>query len=241
MFQLLVGREELLAGIELHEDTANGPEVRALVPTKRKENLRAAVLPGVDDGRVVLILVGGIAKVDELYPAASRPQVVSDRLSLRRRRIPSSPEPLGLPREVGLAGWLHRLQQDILGFQVRVRHAEVPMQEHECLHALLREALDILHPKAPEAVTLEEVVEGCPKRLKHQAVKPLLVHEGLVHESATRSSMWVGLADVLEDVSLNLCVLHVALVIANNLDGHLLAVAAPVLRKDDAAKSAVAK
>mmetsp|Transcript_118109 Transcript_118109/g.329287 ORF Transcript_118109/g.329287 Transcript_118109/m.329287 type:complete len:312 (+) Transcript_118109:230-1165(+) len=240
VLQLLVRREELLAGVELHQDAPNGPEVGALIPAERQQDLRPTVLPSVDDGGVVLVLVRRVPKVYELDPAARGPQVLARGLALRRGRGAVSPEPLGFAREVALVRRLHRLQQDVLGLEVGMRHSEISVQEHEGLHALLREALDVLHPEPSEGVALQEVVERGPQRLKHQAVEPLVMREGLVHDCAARVAVGVCLADVLENVRLDLGVVHVALHVADDLYGDL-AVAALVVSKHDAAEGAVAK
>mmetsp|Transcript_85633 Transcript_85633/g.247181 ORF Transcript_85633/g.247181 Transcript_85633/m.247181 type:complete len:234 (+) Transcript_85633:238-939(+) len=166
VLELLVRFKELLTGIQFHEDAADRPEVRALIPPGRQQHLGASVLPCVDDRRMMLVLVRSVAEVDELYLAAHRTQVWPGLLPRCRRCAPSS-QPIRRPGEDGRLGRCHRLEEDVLWLQIRVRQPQGVVQESERLHALLRKALQVLHPKPAEVVVFEKVVQRHAQRLEH--------------------------------------------------------------------------
>mmetsp|Transcript_76025 Transcript_76025/g.199401 ORF Transcript_76025/g.199401 Transcript_76025/m.199401 type:complete len:202 (-) Transcript_76025:416-1021(-) len=136
---------------------------------------------------------------------------------------------------------LHGVKQDVLWFQVSVRQLEAIVQEAQGLHALLCKALDVLRPEAPEPVVLQEVVQRHAQRLEDQAIELRLVSEGLVHDGTARPLLWIRLANVLQDVGLDLGILHVALHVADDLDGHLPVARALVVRKHNTPEGAIAE
>mmetsp|Transcript_85758 Transcript_85758/g.262423 ORF Transcript_85758/g.262423 Transcript_85758/m.262423 type:complete len:200 (-) Transcript_85758:522-1121(-) len=82
VLQAFVRAEQELSCVELHQDAAHRPQVRALVPTHRKDHLRSAVLSRIDDGRVMLQLVSRIPEVDELHFVRSWSHVLRLHLAL---------------------------------------------------------------------------------------------------------------------------------------------------------------
>ena len=50
---------------EFEDDASNGPDVAGGAPAQLEDDLGRAVVPRRDDGRVVLVVEGGAAKVDQ--------------------------------------------------------------------------------------------------------------------------------------------------------------------------------
>lgn len=57
--------EEGVAGIELDQDTADAPDVTGIAPAQVEYDFRCAIVPSRDDRRVILIVEGGRAKVNQ--------------------------------------------------------------------------------------------------------------------------------------------------------------------------------
>jgi hypothetical protein len=65
VLEVAVRLEQGLAGEELDKDAADRKHVARVRPTKAEDDLGRAIVPGRDDGRVVLALKGRRAKVDQ--------------------------------------------------------------------------------------------------------------------------------------------------------------------------------
>lgn len=68
MLIIFMCRKEKRPGVQLIQNTADGPYVGLMVPSHAVENhLWASVLPCVDDGAVVFVVPGCSAHVDQFY------------------------------------------------------------------------------------------------------------------------------------------------------------------------------
>ena len=67
VLDLIVGREEQRASPKLSEDAPHRPLIDRMVPLQAEGYLGRTVLPRAHDGRVVLVLPRGSAKVDERH------------------------------------------------------------------------------------------------------------------------------------------------------------------------------
>ena len=60
-----MGLEESIAGKELYQDTPNTPDITGETPAQVEDDLRCPIVACGHDRRVVFVIEGGRAKVDE--------------------------------------------------------------------------------------------------------------------------------------------------------------------------------
>lgn len=65
VLEVIVCLEQCVSREEFHEDAANAPYITWETPTKIENDLGCAVMSCGHDGRVILIIEGGRAKVDK--------------------------------------------------------------------------------------------------------------------------------------------------------------------------------
>ncbi len=119
MLEIIVRLEEGVSGKELDQDASDAPDVAGIGPPEPEDDLGRPVMPGRHDRRVVLVLEGCRAKVDQANLG------VQENLSLA-----------GLAVAVGGAGRrdlsvvrkrlvLVAAKQDVLGLEIRVDQVEI--------------------------------------------------------------------------------------------------------------------
>lgn len=130
MFQVIMGLEECIASVEFHENTPNTPDVAREAPSHVQDDFRGPVMPGGNDGRVVLIVKRGRPEINQsnftIQKNASLACVSRGRV---RRRWDGPVVGEGL---VGIAD-----EQDVFGFQVGVDEVEV-VKNYDMLEFLER-------------------------------------------------------------------------------------------------------
>ena len=57
--------EECVTCEELYQDASNAPNIARITPSQVEYNLRCSVVPGRNDGRVVLVIKGCRSKVNQ--------------------------------------------------------------------------------------------------------------------------------------------------------------------------------
>ena len=114
------------AGGELEDDAAHGPDVARRGPAHLQDDLGRAVVPRRHDRRVVLVVEGGAAEVDE-----------ADLWAAQEAQVPL---PLRVVHQVVAAV----VEQDVLGLQVGVGQAVV-VHEPDGLAQLVGDLTNLQH------------------------------------------------------------------------------------------------
>ena len=86
MFQVVVSLKECIAGEELHEDTADAPDIAWETPTQAQDDLRSTVMSGGDDRRVIFVLERGRSEIDQTNLRIEQHLAITDRSGDRGRR-----------------------------------------------------------------------------------------------------------------------------------------------------------
>mmetsp|Transcript_47538 Transcript_47538/g.75625 ORF Transcript_47538/g.75625 Transcript_47538/m.75625 type:complete len:231 (+) Transcript_47538:392-1084(+) len=208
--------EQQFSCVQLHQDAANAPNVRFVIPAQFHNHLGSSVLSGVDDGTMVLIRESGIPEVNELNVGSGRPVV-----GMTSRVVPRGSFPEVLPRKVAHNPCPALDEQNVLRLEVRVRELKTTMQKLQRLERLLGHPLDIVQPKPSEVVLLDDVIQRTSQRLKDQAKKPGVVREGVEHQAAVVLPAMILSGHVSQNLGLNLRILLVSSHVADDFDGHL--------------------
>lgn len=75
MLSTVVSLEEHVATVKFPQDATQAPEIRLLAPAQVENDFGRTILSRLDDGGVMHVNVGGIAKVDQLHPTVRRTDV----------------------------------------------------------------------------------------------------------------------------------------------------------------------
>ena len=65
MFEVIVGLKEGIACKELHQDTSNAPDVAREAPSQIQNDFGRPIMPGRNNGRMILVIERRRAKVNE--------------------------------------------------------------------------------------------------------------------------------------------------------------------------------
>lgn len=76
MFEIVMGVEQELSGAQLSEDTADGPHIGRVGPGEAEQDLRSSVLSSADHSRVVVVLKGCAAEIDQSHHIAAGLSVI---------------------------------------------------------------------------------------------------------------------------------------------------------------------
>mmetsp|Transcript_59492 Transcript_59492/g.132757 ORF Transcript_59492/g.132757 Transcript_59492/m.132757 type:complete len:271 (+) Transcript_59492:425-1237(+) len=228
MLQVVMGVEQQLPRVQLHEDAANRPNIRGLIPTQLQHNLWSSVLAGVDGGRMMLPRKHGIAEIDYLDIRLARSVVL--RGTLVAFRLPEL-----LPREKALPGILCRGNQDVLWLQVCVNHVDLAMQEVQGMQSLLGDCLHIFQAEPAIVIVFDVIIQAGSHWLHHQTEMLVVVDERVVQNARSVLPIWVSLRQFLQNMGLNFGIVGVPLHIACDFDGNL-AILRPISRHAHSAK-----
>lgn len=174
MLEIIVRLEEGVAGEELHQDTPNTPDVTRKAPAEIEDDFRGSIMAGGHNGRVILLVKRGRAKVDK--PDFTVPENSSltstPRAGVRRGRNCSI---------VGEGLIMIAQQEDILGFQVGVDEVEI-VEDYRSARTqdqyglrrtrnagkqLSCKTLDMCTRERHETVPFEEIEHALPEEVGH--------------------------------------------------------------------------
>lgn len=82
MLLIVMRLEECEAFIVLKQDAANTPHVTRLTPTQLKYDLQGSIVTSRDDDRVVFVVKGGTAKVNQPHCGVVYPPFIALLLSI---------------------------------------------------------------------------------------------------------------------------------------------------------------